>query len=391
MNNNLYRKKLEGNYEDSNASEASPLYNNNDSSRYSGYTTSPIKHQSTAPKDNLQNIYLTPNIIAPSSSNVNLWKPMTESLQTQTIQPSSPVINNSPIDFSNKSSTIITSDEYIPTNPNVYTLCDKNICKIDHKEIPRPLDNLKRFNDENESVTRYNTSEINGPLNNLDSCYIVDDGNASPKFMRTTLYQLPRFSDSLENCHIQFAIIVQPFAPTAVGQEVPLIDINESLGVSDPDRQYLIRCKNCGAYINSFVLSKSENAGKICNLCGTHYILNDHEKEVLDKLCNETYHNPRILCGSVDYLAPPSYHSRKTKMINTEQQTMNGMSMLSLSANEPSSNNFGGSPTRSIQSVKSSMTEPIMHDILSNHKNKAPSHILIIDCNKTSKSLSNYH
>ena len=43
-------------------------------------------------------------------------------------------------------------------------------------------------------------------------CSVVDDGNASPKFMRMTLYNIPTTSEILKNSHIPFGFLLTPLA-----------------------------------------------------------------------------------------------------------------------------------------------------------------------------------
>lgn len=41
---------------------------------------------------------------------------------------------------------------------------------------------------------------------------VVDDGNASPRFMRMTLYNIPTTTDIYKNCNAPLGFALQPLA-----------------------------------------------------------------------------------------------------------------------------------------------------------------------------------
>ena len=48
-----------------------------------------------------------------------------------------------------------------------------------------------------------------------------DLGNASPRFMRSTFYQVPLTKDLRRTCEMPFAVICQPLAPSDLASRVP--------------------------------------------------------------------------------------------------------------------------------------------------------------------------
>lgn len=42
--------------------------------------------------------------------------------------------------------------------------------------------------------------------------HVILVGNCNPRFMRSTLYNVPCTSDMLKSCHIPFALSISPFA-----------------------------------------------------------------------------------------------------------------------------------------------------------------------------------
>ena len=47
---------------------------------------------------------------------------------------------------------------------------------------------------------------------------VVDQGNASPRFMRSTMYNVPVSGDMLKTAHLPFAVTLTPFARVAEGE-----------------------------------------------------------------------------------------------------------------------------------------------------------------------------
>ena len=70
----------------------------------------------------------------------------------------------------------------------------------------------------------------------------VDEGNASPKFIRSTLTHVPSNGNTLKTSGLPFGILIQPMADIGDGEEEVPTASTESEGP--------FRCKTCGTYIN---------------------------------------------------------------------------------------------------------------------------------------------
>lgn len=68
-----------------------------------------------------------------------------------------------------------------------------------------------------------------------------DQGNSSPRFIRSSMYNVPFTADMMKQASVPFALILSPFARTVEGEIIPpIVDFGE-MGP--------IRCIRCKAYM----------------------------------------------------------------------------------------------------------------------------------------------
>ena len=173
--------------------------------------------------------------------------------------------------------------------------------RIDPGQMPRPL------TVQPESVEFYtrsgNTATVPLPIEGTN--FVVrDNGNASPRFMRPTMAQIPATGELLATSAIPFAILVQPFAMQHPDEEpIHVVDYGE-VGP--------LRCERCKAYVNPFFRFIEHGRRVVCNMC-------QHVNEVSqDYLCHlghdgkrqDWQERPELCKGSVDFVAPSSYMVR---------------------------------------------------------------------------------
>ena len=133
------------------------------------------------------------------------------------------------------------------------------------------------------------------PLPTTRSVTIIEDGNSSPLFIRSTLNHIPASEEIRENSKIPLSLLIQPFAKNSQN-EIPLVDF----GPSGP-----IRCNRCRAYINAHVQFIKGGRYFVCNLC-----------EMSNEVSEEYYANldmsgkridldlrPELKYGTVDFVA----------------------------------------------------------------------------------------
>lgn len=175
-----------------------------------------------------------------------------------------------------------------------------SIRKLDPRTWPNPS-NVHPFN--RHKVT-YNTSTFGNPPAAYSKYFVADYGSCSPRFMRSTMYQLPASSSLVNQSHIPMALVVQPLADVGVDEEeVPVVDA----GLAGP-----IRCRRCSAYINPYVKFIDGGRSYECPFCSTQNKVPDEyfspieangfRRDIQERL--ELWH------GSVDYVAPAEYITR---------------------------------------------------------------------------------
>ncbi|KCV72359.1 hypothetical protein H696_01752 [Fonticula alba] len=177
----------------------------------------------------------------------------------------------------------------------------RNASSVDLAQVPSPVGVLAVDQAAHEGRPYYTRSSAKAPPLSFTECSIIDDGNCSPHFIRSTMYQIPTTSDLQKSCKIPFGFVLQPFAETSI--TVPLVDH----GARGP-----VRCGRCLAYINPHSRFVDNGSSYICALCGL-------KNEVTgDFYCNldvmgqrlDQKDRPELSRGSVDYVAPADYFVR---------------------------------------------------------------------------------
>lgn len=130
---------------------------------------------------------------------------------------------------------------------------------------------------------------------------VQDQGNCNPRFMRSTLYNVPCTSDMLKSCHIPFALSISPFAKLPEEEYDPPI---VNLGETGP-----VRCKRCKAYMNPNMMFIDGGRRFQCIFCGAatdvpadYFAHLDHTGRRID-----TYDRPELCLGSYEFVATKDY------------------------------------------------------------------------------------
>lgn len=130
--------------------------------------------------------------------------------------------------------------------------------RIDPNQIPSPIAVHELDQKTHEGQIWSTASRTLPPLTSTD-VRISDDGNASPRFMRITTYNIPATEELCNMSHLPLGLIVQPFAEQRYDEEpVQLVDFGENGPV---------RCHRCRGYINSGVKFVEGGRRWTCNLC----------------------------------------------------------------------------------------------------------------------------
>jgi protein transport protein SEC24 len=144
------------------------------------------------------------------------------------------------------------------------TMLPRVSSRIDPSQIPRPSDpsrkDSKLYHKESLYYTRSSSTRKNPP--SVNSLFLsVDNGNALPQHIRSSLVAPPSNREVARKIELPFTLIATPFAPLQSGEEaIPVVD--DRAAVHGPPR-----CRKCQGYINvSCDFLESGHSWK-CNLC----------------------------------------------------------------------------------------------------------------------------
>jgi protein transport protein SEC24 len=151
----------------------------------------------------------------------------------------------------------------------------------------------------------YPTFERHVPPPATVSFVAFDQGNASPKYARLSLNNIPATADGLQATGLPLGLVLQPLAPLQAGEaEIPVLDF----GDAGPPR-----CRRCRAYINPFMMFRSGGNKFVCNLC-THP--NDTSPEYFcatspQGIRVDRDQRPELHRGTVEFVVPKEYWTKE--------------------------------------------------------------------------------
>uniref|UniRef100_H2ZC33 Protein transport protein Sec24C n=1 Tax=Ciona savignyi TaxID=51511 RepID=H2ZC33_CIOSA len=128
-----------------------------------------------------------------------------------------------------------------------------------------------------------------------------DMGDASPRFVRCTAYNLPATADMAKNCQVPMSLCIKPMASLPEGEIPPLM--------VDPGPDGPIRCKRCKAYMCPQFAFTDGGRRFQCVMCNAitdtpHGFFDhlDHMNQRVDK-----YRRPELCRGSYEFIATKDY------------------------------------------------------------------------------------
>jgi len=172
--------------------------------------------------------------------------------------------------------------------------------RLDPDQMPSPIQVIDDDRRNRSGVFQTNTKGSVPPL--VTTNFMTQDqGNANPRFIRSTMYNIPCTADMLKNSHIPFALSVTPFAEVgSQEQPPPLVDLGE-LGP--------VRCKRCKAYMNPFMQFIDGGRRFQCVFCGAATDVPSEYFAHLDHTGRRTdcYNRAELCLGSYEYVATKDY------------------------------------------------------------------------------------
>ncbi|CCH43988.1 hypothetical protein BN7_3542 [Wickerhamomyces ciferrii] len=196
-------------------------------------------------------------------------------------------------------------DPSAPTQPSYNSVQPEN--SGDSLSVP-----YQRKIQENEyAFTPFKTFENTVPPTATTKFTAVDQGTASPRFMRLSMYNVPS-SEALRNStKLPLGLTVRPFAPSEYNEEpVPEVDLTQIEGPP--------RCRRCRTYVNPGMAFTHDNK-MVCNMCKFPTPLPYEYQSPLDVSGRrmDAPLRPELHKGTVDFIVPNSYWEEEGVQPNT--------------------------------------------------------------------------
>lgn len=172
--------------------------------------------------------------------------------------------------------------------------------RLDPDQMPSPIQVIEDDRKQRSGTFYTNTKGQVPPLVTTDFL-VHDEGNCSPRFVRSTIYSVPTTSEMLKQAAVPFAITISAFAKLKDGEQSP--------PVSNPGETGPVRCIRCKAYMCPFMQFIDGGRRFQCIFCkGTtevppeYFSHLDHMGQRIDK-----FQRPELCLGSYEYLTTKDY------------------------------------------------------------------------------------
>ncbi|XP_063748485.1 protein transport protein Sec24C isoform X2 [Eleginops maclovinus] len=172
--------------------------------------------------------------------------------------------------------------------------------RLDPDAIPSPIQVIE---DDRAKCTEPFTTGVRGQAPPLvtTNFQVKDQGNASPRFVRCTAYNMPCTADMAKQSQVPLAAVIKPLA-TLPPDEVPpyLVDHGEG----GP-----IRCNRCKAYMCPYMQFIEGGRRFQCGFCSCVTEVPPHYFQHLDHTGKrvDCYDRPELSLGSYEFMATVDY------------------------------------------------------------------------------------
>jgi len=174
--------------------------------------------------------------------------------------------------------------------------------QIDPDAVPSPVAVEAADIAKYAEQTYATNSKLVPPLPNTPAT-IVDDGNCSPKIMRSSMYVVPTSKEVLDTMYVPLTMVINPLADPGTGKPVPRVD-------HGPDGP--VRCNRCKAYVNPGWIFSDGGRRYKCNFCQVESQVPERYFSNLDGAGkrHDYADRPELCTGTVDYVATQMYCQR---------------------------------------------------------------------------------
>ncbi|XP_076154025.1 protein transport protein Sec24C [Alosa pseudoharengus] len=173
--------------------------------------------------------------------------------------------------------------------------------RLDPDSIPSPIQVIE--DDKANKGTEPFTTGVRGQAPPLvtTNFQVKDQGNASPRFIRCTAYNVPCTSDMSKQSQVPLAAVIKPLA-TLPPDEVPPY-------IVDHGEQGPIRCNRCKAYMCPYMQFIEGGRRFQCGFCSCVTEVPPHYFQHLDHTGKrvDCYDRPELSMGSYEFLATVDY------------------------------------------------------------------------------------
>ncbi|XP_032429566.1 protein transport protein Sec24C isoform X2 [Xiphophorus hellerii] len=172
--------------------------------------------------------------------------------------------------------------------------------RLDPDAIPSPIQVIE---DDKAKSNEPFTTGVRGQAPPLvtTNFQVKDQGNASPRFIRCTAYNMPCTSDMAKQSQVPLAAVIKPLA-TLPPDEAPPYVVDH--GETGP-----IRCNRCKAYMCPYMQFIEGGRRFQCGFCSCVTEVPPHYFQHLDHTGKrvDCYDRPELSLGSYEYLATVDY------------------------------------------------------------------------------------
>ncbi|XP_062269997.1 protein transport protein Sec24C isoform X2 [Platichthys flesus] len=172
--------------------------------------------------------------------------------------------------------------------------------RLDPDSIPSPIQVIE---DDRAKSTEPFTTGVRGQAPPLvtTNFQVKDQGNASPRFIRCTAYNMPCTADMAKQSQVPLAAVIKPLATLPPDETPPyLVDHGEG----GP-----IRCNRCKAYMCPYMQFIEGGRRFQCGFCSCVTEVPQHYFQHLDHTGKrvDCYDRPELSLGSYEFLATVDY------------------------------------------------------------------------------------
>uniref|UniRef100_A0A8C2AR98 SEC24 homolog C, COPII coat complex component n=1 Tax=Cyprinus carpio TaxID=7962 RepID=A0A8C2AR98_CYPCA len=173
--------------------------------------------------------------------------------------------------------------------------------RLDPDSVPSPIQVIE--DDKANKGSEPFTTGVRGQAPPLVTTkfQVKDQGNASPRYIRCTAYNMPCNSDMAKQSQVPLAAVIKPLAPLPPDETPPyLVDHGES----GP-----IRCNRCKAYMCPYMQFIEGGRRFQCGFCSCVTEVPPHYFQHLDHTGKrvDCYDRPELSMGSYEFMATVDY------------------------------------------------------------------------------------